>query len=652
MLSVNYNPSVMITQRNIALASGGVFSALERMSTGFRINRAADDAAGMYVATGLDVQIMGLRQAQRNVSDGISLLNTADGALSNMTGLLSRIRDLAVQGGNGVYDDLSREAMQMEADSLIDELYQVRDSAVFNGMKIFGDGVKASAANVSVVSTPRNSKILAMSDVSALSSNVVPEGYIGIYSAEDLDRVRDNLGGKYILMNDIDLSSFANWDPIGDKGAAFTGVFDGNGHVVKNLTIDRSDEHNVGLFGSISGAEIKNIGVVNADVKGMDHTGALVGDANTNSVIINSYATGIVSGRDQTGGLVGEIVTGSNISDCFATSTVTARNYSGGLVGWANGNINNCYATGNVEGNGGDIGGLVGWGDSVISNSYATGNVLGRSSTAHVGGIIGQTNRGSIINSYATGNVEGNCAGGIAGQIQGNSSLSNSYATGKVTGTTFAGGIAGWSAGNISNSFYDTDKTGQSNAFGYQRGSLSNVKGLTTSEMQDSANWTGWDTSIWDTSSFPPSLKNMPKPFDPVTSLGGNIRLQVGADSDPYANAVYVDTVLELGDFSVDFSSAESCAGAIDDIDEVMSIVTRKRSEVGAYINRLESVLDTQITSIENLTAAKSTIMDADIAQESADYVKNQILQQTSAALLSQAQSASSNTLLALLGGL
>lgn len=76
MLSVNYNPSVMITQRNIALASCGVFSALERMSTGFRINRAADDAAGMYVATGLDVQIRGLRQAQRARASVIMALIT------------------------------------------------------------------------------------------------------------------------------------------------------------------------------------------------------------------------------------------------------------------------------------------------------------------------------------------------------------------------------------------------------------------------------------------------------------------------------------------------------------------------------------------------------------------------------------------------
>ena len=579
MLSVNYNPSVMITQRNIALASCGVFSALERMSTGFRINRAADDAAGMYVATGLDVQIRGLRQAQRNVSDGISLLNTADGALSNMTGLLSRIRDLAVQGGNGVYDDLSREAMQMEADSLIDELYQVRDSAVFNGMKIFGDGVKASAANVSVVSTPRNSKTLAMSDVSALSSNVVPEGYIGIYTAEDLDRVRDNLGGKYILMNDIDLSSFANWDPIGDDSAAFTGIFDGNGHVVKNLKRDTTSDY-AGLFCMLKNANIINLGIENINIQG---DGMCCG--------------GLASGAMDS-------------------------------------NIENCFVTGNINiANGGYIGGLLGLAMNVtIKNSYFNGSVIGKD---YVGGILGVVggNTNNIQNCYVTG-----------GSITSSAAIAGAF-----LGLPTDNGII------IENSIWDKEATGTDLAIGLDDSSkttLNNVKGLTTSEMQDPNNWTGWDTSIWDTSSFPPSLKNMPKPFDPVTSLGGNIRLQVGADSDPYANAVYVDTVLELGDFSVDFSSAESCASAIDDIDELMNVVTAKRSEVGAYINRLESVLDTQTTSIENLTAAKSTIMDADIAQESADYVKNQILQQTSAALLSQAQSASSNTLLALLGGL
>ncbi len=592
MLSVNYNPSVMITQRNIALASGGVFSALERMSTGFRINRAADDAAGMYVATGLEVQIRGLRQAQRNVSDGISLLNTADGALSNMTGLLSRIRDLAVQGGNGVYDDLSREAMQMEADSLIDELYQVRDSAVFNGMKIFGDGVKASAAGVSAVSAPRDSKILAMSDVSALSSNVVPEGYIGIYSAEDLDRVRDNLGGKYILMNDIDLSSFANWDPIGDKGAAFTGVFDGNGHVVKNLTIDRSDENDVGLFGYVEGSTIKNLGVVDANVKGNEYVGIIIGSAQTHlNNLYQCYSTGSVSGATTVGGIAGY---GDNIyiDKCYSSANVTGTVFTGGISGHAGWRLNNCYFS---------------------------GTVTGRERT---GGIVGN-NWGRIEYCYVTGEVSGINVG----------------ATGAIAG--------GNNPRTIQNCLWDTEKTGVTKVVGTDNGgTYINNNGLTGAEMADPSNWEGWDSSVWDLSKVPPEIIFIIEKPEQST---GNIRLQVGADSDPYANAVYVDTVLELGDFSVDFSTAESCAGAIDDIDELMNVVTAKRSEVGAYINRLESVLDTQITSIENLTAAKSTIMDADIAQESANFVKNQILQQTSAALLSQAQRARASVIMALI---
>ena len=140
MLSVNFNPSVLSSQRNIETASNALNTALGRMSTGFKINSAKDDAAGLFVATSLNSQLRGLKQAIKNINDGISLLNTADGALDNMTDLLSRIRDLAVQGANGVYDDLSRDAMQMEADSLIEELFQIKDCTLFNGIKIFGGG--------------------------------------------------------------------------------------------------------------------------------------------------------------------------------------------------------------------------------------------------------------------------------------------------------------------------------------------------------------------------------------------------------------------------------------------------------------------------------------------------------------------------------
>lgn len=154
MLSVNYNPSVPKAQYNLSLATNALTKSLERMSTGFKINSAKDDAAGMYVATKMTTQIRGLMQARKNANDGISYLSIASESLGGMTDLLNRIRDLAVQGANGVYDETARAAMQAEADELTRELYRLKNSTVFNGKTIFGEAEDSLVALASTLSAP------------------------------------------------------------------------------------------------------------------------------------------------------------------------------------------------------------------------------------------------------------------------------------------------------------------------------------------------------------------------------------------------------------------------------------------------------------------------------------------------------------------
>ena len=151
MISTNFNPAVLTTRRNLNIATDTLNTALERMSTGY---------AGMFVASNLNRNLRGLLQAQKNAQDGISLLNTADGSLSNMTNILNRLRDLAVQGANGVYDDSSLGAMQDEAESLVAQLRQIQEGTSFNGRNIFGSAnatwslAGANAATASLSAPP------------------------------------------------------------------------------------------------------------------------------------------------------------------------------------------------------------------------------------------------------------------------------------------------------------------------------------------------------------------------------------------------------------------------------------------------------------------------------------------------------------------
>ena len=441
-------------------------------------------------------------------------------------------------------------------------------------------------------------------------------------------------------MNDIDLSSYANWDPIGEidfdtgTGQGFTGLLDGNGYAISNLTINRPDEDGVGLFGTIgdpstmTGGDIKNLGLENFKISGQAYVGALA-----------SFSLG-------------------TITNCYVTGDVTGNEYAGGLAGANRGIITNSYAAAvSVMGNATASGGLVSINDGTISNSYASGSITG---STRVGGLVGYIYGGTITNCYADGNVNGGMyTGGLAGENSG--IVTNSYATGLVQGRIDTGGLVGYNSdgynsdGSIENSNWNTDTTGQSAAVGSsRRGTESNNKGLTTAEMQNPTNWQGWDTSIWDFSTYPPTFK-MYTPTGGGSTGGGDVpipdavRLQIGSDSSS-TSAIYVDTSFDLGAFDVDFSSADSCAAAIEDIDEVLSRINTKRSEFGAVINRLSSILESQTTTMQNYTAAKSTIMDADIANESADFVKNQILQQTSSALLAQSQNLHASIVLSLIG--
>ena len=137
MITTNFNPSVLTTQRNLNNATNNLNTALYRMSTGYRVNCAADDAAGMFLSSNMTAQIRGLTQARKNTQDALSYLSTAEGAINNMTDILNRIRDLAVQASNGIYSDDSREAMQAEADALVEQLFQIKSSTNFNGSSVF-----------------------------------------------------------------------------------------------------------------------------------------------------------------------------------------------------------------------------------------------------------------------------------------------------------------------------------------------------------------------------------------------------------------------------------------------------------------------------------------------------------------------------------
>jgi len=255
-----------------------------------------------------------------------------------------------------------------------------------------------------------------------------------ILTAAELDAVRLNLAGDYILGADIDLVGYANWDPIGTAVAPFTGKLDGSIYDISNLTIDRATTDNVGLFGVCqfnvlaNNPNLKNITLTGVNVVGKDNVGALAGKITTNQqvspefdLVLNCSSTGIVTGASNVGGLLG-LVEGPDY-DVFDEYDPRA------------GCINTCFSTVTVSGSGNNIGGLIGQTVNIKAyKSHASGSVTGGNV---VGGLIGLES-GNAFNElcYALGNVTGTkVAGGLVGAHLGRSLMKKSYAEGNVTGT-------------------------------------------------------------------------------------------------------------------------------------------------------------------------------------------------------------------------
>jgi flagellin len=135
-LRINQNIAAMNSYRNLSATDTQMSKSLEKLSSGFRINRAADDAAGLAISEGLRSQVGGLKVAVRNAQDGISVVQTAEGALTEVHSILQRVRDLAVQAGNDSNNADSRANIATEAGSLVSELDRIASSTNFNGTKL------------------------------------------------------------------------------------------------------------------------------------------------------------------------------------------------------------------------------------------------------------------------------------------------------------------------------------------------------------------------------------------------------------------------------------------------------------------------------------------------------------------------------------
>lgn len=268
----------------------------------------------------------------------------------------------------------------------------------------------------------------------------------------------------------------------GFQGTAFTGVFDGNKHIIHNLDVYMPFNNYVGLFGSVDSiGRIHNLNLEGVTITGETHAGGMAG-VNEGS-ITNCSTSGSVEGTEE----------GDNI---------------GGLVGSNLGSTTDCYSTCSVNGNSecDNMGGLVGANSGSVTDCYASGPING-SDCYRVGGMVGVNSDGIVLNCYSTGDVNGTnwVVGGLVGWNGNDGSISNCYSTGDVSGLFSVGGLVGLNnpESSVSNCFWDTDTQthGVTESIGENLGTATNVEGLPTTQMQTKSVFTdaGWDlVEIWN----------------------------------------------------------------------------------------------------------------------------------------------------------
>lgn len=578
MLNINTNLSSLVVQSNLKLSANGLNVAIERMTSGFRINHAKDNAANYAINTNLSTKISAYQVAEDNAIMGLDMVQTANSSLSQVSDILTRLRSLEMYVQNGTYGKDSLSAVNKEARALTAEISRILNNTEY-GDKLFTTPSRETRSGFVNEVVHRDTS--AMTTLESVDETVkLTSGTYSISSAKELAKLAtmtnngliERGGAEFVLGADIDLSEYSEgegWVSIGTNlgnGGRFPTKFDGNGYVVSNLYMNStSGREALGLFGFCGGGcEIKNLGIEDVDITLNSGCGALAGYVE-GATISNCYVKGgKISAGGDAGGIVGALAGYHNttlITDCYSDVSVTSTKRAGGISGsMGNTIMRNCSSYSAIKS---------------LTKEWGAGGITG-------GCYINNQphSRDVQIENCQVFNVTEELAGVIVG------ALSHKEGVGILPLT-------------ITNCSYDSRYKGS--AVGGELYGAVVLNNITTFAGQ-----------ALESPSF-------------QVGINGNESSKIGYSMDLLLDGV------ELFGFL-----GEKQIG-VESIDYYLKKIALKQTELGALENRLMSALEQIKVSYDNLVSTQSTIRDADIAEESSAYIRSQILQQASATLLAAA---------------
>jgi len=589
---INTNIASLNAQRNLNNSQADLGVSLQRLSSGLRINSAKDDAAGLAISERFTTQIRGLNQAARNSNDGVSLAQTAEGDLAQITNNLQRIRELAVQSANATNSSSDRAALQLEVTQLVAEIDRVASTSAFNGVRLL-DGDFASQSfqvgansgetvDIASITSARTADIGQLNTAIATGTAVA-----GDLTAGELTINGNDVG---VVARDAALIAAAITTAGGDgvtatatnaqTGIAFTDVI---GTAQTNSSVA------LGALTTPVDTDATNTFSLTFDNSGDGGTDTLVVTATANIANDGSDAdTNIAAGFVAAGFAADGTGTVSGYSlDLGAAATITAALAADSLTVQRTDGID--FSTTEAA---------VGFAttDPTFANTATTANGVQASET------VAPTYNLSIDGATLDFSVAG--------------------ADGQITEAEVAAlinSIDGYTASAGTNTL-DITKADGSNIVLVESGTDSNdAEGLAV----DGDPTAGTETYYGSVT---------------VTSTVGDLTIAGTNSADAgLTTAVNVAALAGTTIAATDISTVAGANAALTSADAALTSISTSRSSLGAIQNRFESIVSSISTSVENLSAARSRIRDADFAAETATLTRNQILQQAGVSILSQA---------------
>jgi flagellin len=314
-LVINTNVASLNSQRQLMNSGGALDRATERLSSGQRINSAKDDAAGLAIANRMTSQIRGLDQAIRNANDGVSLVQTAEGALQEVTNILQRMRELSIQSANGIYSDADRSTLDAEVQQLKQEMNRISETTTFNGQPLL-DGTLGNTS-LQVGSQANETVNINVGSFSANALGGSAADIVGAATTGGLASLSAMVVNTWTI-NDKAISTLATGTTLNDKLALLNADLDGYGAVASTLVETTATTAGNGIL--VPGTSSLTIAVVDGD--GLTQSYVISGTNSLDELVakINSD-TGVEAKLNADGRLV---LTAENVVSIQTTDTSIA----------------------------------------------------------------------------------------------------------------------------------------------------------------------------------------------------------------------------------------------------------------------------------------------------------------------------------------